>query len=107
MVWADLTRYFDTTFLSSFDEQYFLLQGNMRDVNRSIVECSKQNSRCHGSGFGMQDNWIFFGIVLKMRHPESHVVQAQFTECGVEVHLQACRFGCKRGKEAGILWSRA
>src|SRR5215211_4219303 len=107
MVWADLTRYFDTTFLSSFDEHYFLFQGNMRDVNRSIVERSKQDPCRHGPGFSMQDDRIFFWVVLKMRHPERHIVQAQFAKCGVEVHLQGCRFGCEPGKEAGIIWSRA
>jgi hypothetical protein len=41
MMWANFTCHFDAAFLGSFDEQNFLFQGNMSDVNRSIIERSK------------------------------------------------------------------
>ena len=42
-----------------------------------------------------------------MRHPQGHVIEAEFAEGGVEVHFQACGFVCEGGENVCVVGSRA
>jgi hypothetical protein len=42
-----------------------------------------------------------------MRHPERHIVEAELTERGVEIHFQARGFGGERSYDLCVVWSRA
>ncbi|MFT3890316.1 MAG: hypothetical protein QM730_01670 [Anaerolineales bacterium] len=55
----------------------------------------------------MENDGIVLGELLEMRHPQSHVVQPQLAEGGVEIHLQPGSFGGERGGDVCIVWSRA
>src|ERR1043165_1090512 len=79
----------------------------MRNMNGSIINGSKENSSRHRPRFRVQDDRRFLWIVLEMRHPEGHIVEAQLAEGGVEVHLQSGGLGSKRWQEVGIAWTCA
>src|SRR5688500_20257939 len=76
-------------------------------MDRSIIYRGEEDACRHGPRFRMQHDRIFFWIVCKVRHPEGHIVEAEFAEGGVEVHLQSRGFGGERRKEVGILRPRA
>src|SRR5512138_1664287 len=88
MMRTNFASYFNTSFLRGFDEQDFLLQGDMRNVDRPVIEgCEEQRSR-HGSAFTVCNDRKLFGILFEMRHPESHIVEAELAEGHVEIHLE-------------------
>ncbi len=50
---------------------------------------------------------ILFWILLKMRLPEGHIVEAKLAKGRVKVHFQPGRFGCERREDIRIIRPRA
>ena len=48
---------------------------------------------------------MVFGEVLKVRHPQGHVVEAQFAEGGVEVHFQPGGSRGELGGDFSVIWA--
>ena len=91
MVRADLAGDLDAAFLGRLDEQDFLFQRDMGNVDRPVVDGGHQDGGCHAAALGMGHDGRFLWPVLEMLLPEGHVIQAQLAEGAVEIHLQPGR----------------
>src|SRR5512147_2190526 len=107
MMGTNFTSDLDALFFRGFDEQDFLLQGDMCNVDRPVIDSREEQRGRHGSAFTMCNDWELLWILFEMRHPESHVIEAELAEGHVEVHFERGGLVREGGGHIGILRPRA